>query len=289
MIDLPHDHQSFVIKSFEPAYLAPAVRTTLVQRADAARQSLRACRSCPRNCDVNRMIDEEGFCRTGRHARVCSAFAHFGEESCLVGTHGSGTIFFGGCNLRCVFCQNADISQGDSGIPHSADDIAAIMLTLQVNHCHNINFVTPEHVVPQVIEALTIAIEAGLRLPVVYNTSAYDSVESLRKLEGLIDIYMPDFKLWSPDYCELYIGARDYAQRAREAIAEMHRQVGDLYYLPEGTACRGLLIRHLIMPGLLDESARHLRLARPLRLARHLHQHHGPVSSRQPRGRTSDR
>ncbi|HSW44983.1 MAG TPA: radical SAM protein [Phycisphaerae bacterium] len=249
------DRDRFVIDSFRPAYFDPRVRDSLPRRRLRAVEALRACRSCPRNCGVNRLADEIGFCAVGRQARVCSAFAHFGEESCLVGSHGSGTIFFGGCNLRCVFCQNADISQGRSGEPMSADEIAAVMLALQERGCHNINFVTPEHVVPQTIEAVTIAIERRLRLPIVYNTSAYDSVESLYQLDGLIDIYMPDFKLCSPEACERYLGARDYADRAREAIREMHRQVGDLCCTPDGVAARGLLVRHLVMPGLLDESA----------------------------------
>jgi len=246
----------FVVSSFRPAYLAPEVARSLPERVRTARESLHACRSCPRNCGVNRLNDEEGFCRTGRHARVCSAFAHFGEESCLVGIRGSGTIFFGGCNLGCVFCQNADISQGDAGVPQSAEDIAAIMLALQERLCHNINFVTPEHVVPQTIEAIALAVEHGLRVPIVYNTSAYDSAESIQQMEGLVDIYMPDFKLWSPQACARYLTAGDYAEHARQAIAQMHRQVGDLRYTPDGVACRGLLVRHLVMPGMLEESAR---------------------------------
>ena len=253
---MPSADRRFITASCEPAYLAPEVARSLPKRVRTARESLPACRSCPRNCGVDRMAEKEGFCRTGRHARVCSAFAHFGEESCLVGRHGSGTIFFGGCNLRCVFCQNADISQGADGVPRSAEDIAEIMLALQERLCHNVNFVTPEHVVPQTIEAIALAVERGLRVPIVYNTSAYDSVESIRQMEGLVDIYMPDFKLWSPQACERYLTAGDYAERARQAIAEMHRQVGDLRYTPDGVACRGLLVRHLVMPGMPEESAR---------------------------------
>jgi len=249
----------FVVSSFRPAYLAPAVADTLAQRSRAAVDSLGACHSCPRNCGVNRLAGEEGFCRTGRHARVCSVFAHFGEESCLVGARGSGTIFFGGCNLGCVFCQNHDISQGDAGMPRPAKDIAALMIALQERGCHNVNLVTPEHVVPQMIEAVAIAIEGGLGVPIVYNTSAYDAVESIRAMEGLVDVYMPDFKLWSRACCERYLGARDYAERARAAIGEMHRQVGDLCLTPDGVACRGLLVRHLVMPGLMEESAAILR------------------------------
>lgn len=224
--------------------------------AGAAAELLRSCTVCPRECRVNRLADETGFCRIGRLARVASAFAHFGEEDCLRGRRGSGTIFFAGCNLGCVFCQNWDISHGDEGRPCSAETIARMMLDLQEQGCHNINFVTPTHVLPQIVEAIAAAVERGLRVPIVYNTGGYDSVESLRLLDGLIDIYMPDFKLWSPEACELYLTARDYGERARAAIAEMHRQVGDLKFTPDGLACRGVLVRHLVMPGLLDESRR---------------------------------
>jgi putative pyruvate formate lyase activating enzyme len=244
----------FVIEDFTPAYLAPEVYRGLSGRVAAAIESLRCCRACPRRCEVDRLSERVGFCRTGRHAAVCSAFAHTGEERCLVGRHGSGTVFFGRCNLHCVFCQNWDISQEESGTPCEADSLADVMLALQEKGCHNINFVTPEHVVPQAIEALAIAAERGLELPVVYNTSGYDSMESLRLLDGLADIYMPDFKLWSPDLCAEYLNAKDYAEHARQAITEMHRQVGDLTFTPDGVACRGLLVRYLVMPGLPDES-----------------------------------
>jgi putative pyruvate formate lyase activating enzyme len=186
---------------------------------------------------------------------VSSAFAHHGEEDCLRGTRGSGTLFFGGCNLRCVFCQNADISQQRAGRECTAREIAGLMLDLQERGCHNVNLVTPEHVVPQLVEALVLAIGAGLRVPVVYNTSAYDSLASLRLMEGLVDIYMPDFKFWSAASSLRYCLARDYPERAREAILEMQRQVGPLRLGPDGVARRGLLLRHLVMPGLLDESA----------------------------------
>jgi len=189
---------------------------------------------------------------------VTSYFAHGGEERCLSGRFGSGTIFFGHCNLRCVFCQNHDISRdlppGPKTPGRGAPAIAAMMLRLQEAGCHNINFVTPEHVVPQVLEALVTAAEHGLRLPVVYNTSAYDSLESLRFLDGVVDIYMPDFKLWSPEACRRYLMAEDYAEHARAAILEMHRQVGPLALDGEGVATRGVLVRHLVMPGLLDET-----------------------------------
>ncbi|MDK1292895.1 MAG: radical SAM protein, partial [Actinomycetota bacterium] len=197
-------------------------------------------------------------CKTGRHAVVSSAFAHFGEEDCLRGWLGSGTIFFAHCNLRCVFCQNYDISQGvPPGVDRevtTAPELAAMMLTLQSMGCHNINFVTPEHVVPQVLEALPIAVESGLTLPIVYNTSAYDALESLAWLDGIVDIYMPDFKFWSPERARAYMKAADYPEAARAAVKEMHRQVGPLVMDADGLAQRGVLLRHLVMPGLLDET-----------------------------------
>jgi putative pyruvate formate lyase activating enzyme len=177
-----------------------------------------------------------------------------GEENCLRGTRGSGTIFFTRCNLHCVFCQNDDISQSMPGQEVSAAQIADAMLALQDKGCHNINFVTPSHVVPQIIEAIALAADQGLRVPIVYNTGGYDRVETIRRLDGLVDIYMPDFKFWSNASGRRYLHAADYSARAREAITEMHRQVGDLCFTPDGLACRGLLIRHLVMPGLLQES-----------------------------------
>mgnify|MGYP005839788597 CR=1 FL=1 len=244
----------FVIDPFEPAYLLPARRGGLRETATAAVEALRSCRCCPRRCEVNRFANEALFCRTGRHARISSAGPHYGEEECLRGRGGSGTIFFSMCNLRCVFCQNHDISQQAAGEEMTAKEIASLALDLQRRGCHNINFVTPEHVVPQVIEAIAEAVDGGLRLPIVYNTSAYDSLDSLRRLDGLIDLYMPDFKLWTPRRARAYLKAGDYPDRAREAIAEMHRQVGDLRFGPDGVARRGLLVRHLVMPGLLDEA-----------------------------------
>jgi putative pyruvate formate lyase activating enzyme len=203
---------------------------------------------------VNRLEDKARICRTGRHALVSSAFAHFGEEDCLRGWRGSGTIFFAGCNLRCVFCQNWDISQQSDGRPMTAKEIARLMLGLQEQGCHNINLVTPEHVAPQVVAALAAAISDGLRLPIVYNTSAYDAVSSLRLLDGLVDIYMPDFKCWSRETARRLLKAKDYPERAREAILEMHRQVGDLLIGGDGLARRGLLVRYLVMPGQLEEA-----------------------------------
>jgi len=241
------------VEPFEPAYLRLA-NDELAARVAAGLEELRNCRACPRDCEVDRMADEEGLCHTGRLARVASAFPHFGEEDCLRGWKGSGTIFFSGCNLRCVFCQNWDISQRPAGEACTPERIADMMLALQERGCHNINFVTPEHVVPQVIEALAAAIPRGLRLPVVYNTSAYDSVESLRLLDGLIDIYMPDFKFWSAERSAALAKAKDYPERARAAIREMYRQVGDLRMGPDGLAQRGLLVRHLVMPDQIEEA-----------------------------------
>ncbi len=237
-----------------PAYLDAQVRQSLPDRIRRAHEDLLSCRACPRNCGVNRMAEETGVCATGRLARVASAGPHLGEEACLSGRHGSGTIFFALCNLHCVFCQNWDISQQPNGRPTEAGRIAELMLSLQAYGCHNVNLVTPEHVVPQMVEALAIAIDGGLRVPVVYNTSAYDNVASLRLLEGMVDIFMPDFKFWSADAADRLSKARDYPDRARNAIREMHRQVGELRFDPQGLACRGVLVRHLVMPGQIDQS-----------------------------------
>ncbi len=245
----------FVIDDFEPAYLGLYRRGELAARVEQALAELEDCCACPRNCHVNRLKGEQRVCHTGRHAIVSSAFPHFGEEDCLRGWNGSGTIFFGLCNLRCVFCQNWDISQQRAGRECTASEIAELMLALQGQGCHNINFVTPEHVAPQVIEAIAVAVPAGLRLPIVYNTSAYDALSSLRLLDGLVDIYMPDFKFWHRESARRLAKAKDYPERAREAIREMHRQVGELRFGPDGLARRGLLVRHLVMPGQEDEAA----------------------------------
>ena len=245
----------FVLDPFEPAYLELHRSGGMAERVATAVRELVDCCACPRDCHVNRLADESKFCRTGRHALVTSAFPHHGEEDCLRGSRGSGTIFFSLCNLRCVFCQNSDISQQASGVECSAERIAELMLALQTQRCHNINFVTSEHVVPQVIEAIGEAIPRGLCLPIVYNTSAYDSLESLKLLAGIVDIYMPDFKFWKSDTAKRLCKAKDYPDRAREAVAEMHRQVGPLKFGPDGVARRGVLIRHLVMPGQLDETS----------------------------------
>jgi putative pyruvate formate lyase activating enzyme len=244
----------YVVDSLAPAYFDRAVRRSMPDRVAAAMEELTCCCACPRNCKINRVKDETRVCNTGRRAIVSSAFPHFGEEDCLRGWKGSGTIFFSMCKRRCVFCQNWDISQRRSGRELNASQLADTMPALQDHGCHNINFVTPEHLAPQIVEALAAAIDRGLRLPVVYNTSAYDALSSLKLMDGLVDIYMPDFKFWRPDTAKRLAKAKDYPERAKDAIREMHRQVGELRFLPNGLACRGVLVRHLVMPGQLDET-----------------------------------
>jgi putative pyruvate formate lyase activating enzyme len=241
-------------RDFLPAYLKTHAEEKMAEKVQIARALLRSCRVCPRACQINRWENKTGICRIGRWARVSSAFAHFGEEDCLRGWNGSGTIFFSGCNLGCVFCQNFEISKRVEGRELNSGQLASVMLDLQAAGCHNINLVTPEHVVPQILEALLQAIPGGLHLPLVYNTSAYDSLESLRLLEGVVDVYMPDFKFWDRQWCGKYLRAADYAEAARRAIKAMHEQVGDLRMDEEGLALRGVLVRHLVMPGLLEET-----------------------------------
>ncbi|GIW45700.1 MAG: radical SAM protein [Candidatus Binatia bacterium] len=267
----------------EPAYLRLVRSGELASRVRRAREELSCCRVCPRECRVDRLhatppphgladseqrgaeravpsyIPKGTACFTGRWARVASAFAHFGEEDCLRGWNGSGTVFFSFCNLRCVFCQNWDVSQVGEGRELRAEELAAVLLDLQHQGCHNINFVTPEHVVPQVLEAVLLAAEAGLCIPLVYNTSAYDSLTSLALLDGVIDIYMPDFKYASADLAKRYLKASDYPLVARRVIREMHRQVGPLCFDSRGLACRGLLVRHLVMPGAREDAVEVLR------------------------------
>jgi len=235
--------------SFQPAYLKLWDSGELSRRVGLGLEKLADCVLCPRSCHVNRLEDETKVCKTGRYAIVSSYFAHLGEERCLRGTRGSGTIFFSSCNLRCVFCQNYEISWQGEGRATKPDELAAIMLHLQGKGCHNINFVTPEHVVPQILEALLPAVERGLRLPLVYNTGAYDSADSLALMDGIVDIYMPDFKFWDPGQARRYAKAPEYPDTARRAIKEMHRQVGPLVTDEDGIAMRGVLLRHLVMPG----------------------------------------
>jgi len=209
---------------------------------------LKECRLCPRQCKVDRLNNEKGFCKTGRRAKVASYNAHFGEEAPLVGRFGSGTIFFAFCNLRCSFCQNYEISHLGEGAELEAKDLAAIMLELQGRGCHNINLVTPTHIVSQILNALLLAVENGLTVPIVYNCGGYERVETLKLLKGIIDIYMPDFKFWDQKWADRYSNAPDYREMAVKAFKEMHSQVGDLKIDKNGIAERGLLVRHLVMP-----------------------------------------
>ena len=232
----------------DPSYLALHKTGELRKRAARAMTMLKCCRLCPRDCRVDRTREERGYCRTGRYAAVASFGPHFGEEAPLVGSGGSGTIFFSSCNLLCTFCQNYEISHLNEGSEVQPHGLADMMLGLERAGCHNINLVTPSHVVPQILEALPLAVEGGLRLPLVYNTGGYDRVETLRLLHGIVDIYMPDFKFWDPEPAGTFCNAPDYPDRVRAAIREMHSQVGDLVTDSRGVAVKGLLVRHLVMP-----------------------------------------
>lgn len=251
------------------SYVALSRSGELRRRVVEAVAGLRACRACPRECSADRSgkppVDDGrgrrglrgglGFCRTGRLARVASYGPHFGEEAPLVGQGGSGTIFFSYCNLACVFCQNWEISHGGEGEEVTAEELATMMLRLQQRGCHNINLVSPSHVVPQVLEAVEIAAQRGLTLPLVYNTGGYDAVKTLQLLDGVVDIYMPDAKYANEVVAAGCSGVPDYVMRNRAAILEMHRQVGDLVIDGSGVAVRGLLVRHLVLPGGLAGTA----------------------------------
>ena len=235
--------------SFEPAYVKLLGRGDLRERIEQGWARLADCDLCPRDCHINRLQSSKGaVCRTGVRAMVASFGPHFGEESCLVGRHGSGTIFFSWCNLRCQFCQNYDISQLGEGREVDPEEIAVMMLALQQRGCHNINFVTPSHVVPQILAAVAIAAERGLCIPLVYNTGGYDALVSLKLLDGIVDIYMPDMKYAAEDVARRYSKVRGYPAVNQAAVQEMHRQVGDLVCDRDGIARRGLLVRHLVLP-----------------------------------------
>ncbi|MBE0416025.1 MAG: radical SAM protein [Dehalococcoidia bacterium] len=220
----------------------------LEERVGRTRAILKDCQLCPRQCHVDRLRGERGMCRTAAEAVVSSFGPHFGEEAPLVGTHGSGTIFFTNCNLRCMFCQNYPISQLGQGWVASKGEIAKMMLSLQERGCHNINLVTPTHVVPQILEALQVAVGLGLSLPLVYNCGGYESLETLRLLDGIVDIYMPDMKYSDERNARRFSGVKDYPSVNQAAVKEMHRQVGDLQIDKRGVARRGLLVRHLVLP-----------------------------------------
>jgi len=247
---------------FEAAYLRLLRSGELKRRVARAFARLEACDICARECGVNRHLSAEGAgCRTGLRAVVSSAGPHFGEERPLVGRGGSGTIFFSWCNLRCQFCQNAEISQLGYGREVEAEDLAQMMLGLQAQGCHNINLVSPSHVVPQILAGLLLAAEAGLHLPLVYNTGGYDSLKTLALLDGVVDIYMPDMKYADEEVARRFSGVRDYPAVNQAAVKEMH-QVGDLVTDERGVAQRGLLVRHLVLPEGLAGTAKIVRFLR---------------------------
>ena len=240
-----------------PEYLKAFKSRTLEYRVKKAIAVLDSCTLCPRRCGVDRTAGETGTCKTGRRAVVASYNAHFGEERPLVGRNGSGTIFFSHCSLQCNFCQNYEISHLGEGCAVADDQLATIMLELQQAGCHNINLVTPSHVVPQILNAVYLAAQQGLSLPLVYNCSGYDRVETLQLLDGIVDIYMPDFKFWHADVARDTCNAPDYPELAQHALLEMHRQVGDLVIdKTSGLAVKGILVRHLVLPGGLAGTAK---------------------------------
>lgn len=232
----------------EPCYLETFAGGRLKEKAERARAAMSRCTLCPHRCGADRAGGGRGKCRTGMLPVVSACHPHFGEESVLVGRGGSGTIFFTNCNMACIFCQNYDISHLGRGEEVSYDDLARMMLSLQSKGCRNINLVSPTHMVHAVLEALLRAVPAGLRLPLVYNTGGYDSPETLEMLDGVVDIYMPDFKYMDPDAAGRLSGTPDYPTAACAALEEMHRQTGDLVTDARGEACRGLLVRHLVLP-----------------------------------------
>ena len=233
---------------YEPSYVRLHESGELSERINSLNNILESCEICPRRCRVNRIEDEKGYCKSGRELYLSSYGPHFGEERELVGRNGSGTIFMTNCNLLCVYCQNYDISHLGYGEKTSRERAAEIMLNLQRRGCHNINLVTPTHYAPQLVEAVETAIEKGLRLPLVWNCGGYENVEVIELLEDIVDIYMPDMKYGSTEPAGRYSETPDYFQRSKEAVKEMHRQVGDLKIDNRGIAFRGLLIRHLVLP-----------------------------------------
>ena len=235
---------------WQPAYARLNAAGKLAERVDEAYSHLERCDLCPRMCGVNRLAGQKGFCDATARVRVYSHTPHFGEELPLVGARGSGTVFFSHCNLRCVFCQNWPIAHEGRGRLISDERLATMMLDLQRRGCHNINVVTPTHVMPNILSAIQIALRQGLSVPICYNTGGYESVEIVRLLDGIVDIYLPDLKFMDGKQSALYAtaGAPDYPARAQESIIEMHHQVGDLVFDERGIARRGLMVRHLVMP-----------------------------------------
>jgi putative pyruvate formate lyase activating enzyme len=235
-------------KDFRAVYLETYEKGLFPERIRQAFLLLEKCTVCPRKCSVDRTRGEKGFCRAGGLPEISSYGPHFGEERPLVGRHGSGTIFLTYCNLGCIFCQNYSISRLGEGDEISFEKFSGIMVQLQRTGCHNINFVSPSHFVPHILKALPAAIEKGLTVPLVYNTGGYDSLDALKLLDGVFDIYMPDFKYTRSDVAEKYSQASDYPAVVEAALKEMHRQTGDLVMDEQGIALRGLLVRHLVLP-----------------------------------------
>ena len=237
-----------------PSYLKTHADGSLEQRTARLEEELGSCTLCPRECRVNRLEGDLGYCQAPAELVISSVFAHYGEEAPLVGSGGSGTIFLTHCNLKCLFCQNHEISMGGDGTPCSHKKLAAAMIDLQRRGCHNINFVTPTHYVPQILRSLTMAIDQGLSIPLVYNCGGYESLEVVRLLDGIVDIYMPDIKFLSKELAQRFCNAPDYPDVVREVVKEMQRQVGDLVTDDNGIAQRGLIIRHLVMPSLAENT-----------------------------------
>jgi len=234
--------------AFIPSYIKLYKTDKLIERIELLKRKLEECTLCPRECRVNRVKGEQGFCKSGNKLKFSSAHPHFGEERQLVGRYGSGTIFFTNCNLGCIFCQNYEISHLGQGKEITQEELADTMLSLQKLGCHNINLVTPTHFVPQWVCALSIAIGKGLNIPIVYNCGGYENIETLKLLDGIVDIYMPDAKYADAEVSQKYSKAKDYPQVMKKALLEMHRQVGDLQINNDGMATRGLLVRHLVLP-----------------------------------------
>ncbi len=243
-----------VNRDFKAAYLALLHSGELRRRVQLAHERMHECDLCARDCAIDRYT-KKGACKTGVRAAVSSSGPHFGEEDPLRGYRGSGTIFFAWCNLNCQYCQNYDISQLGHGREVEPEDLAAMMLTLQAQGCHNINLVSPSHVVAPILAAVLTAAEAGLRLPLVYNSGGYDSMEALRLLDGVVDIYMPDMKYADAETAHRYSRIQNYPAVNQATVKEMHRQVGDLVMEERGVALRGLLVRHLVLPGGLAGTA----------------------------------
>jgi len=242
-----------------PGYVKLYQSGELSKRVAKLYAVLESCKLCARKCQVNRLSGEKGYCRSARELVVSSFGPHFGEEPELVGQHGSGTIFLTNCNLLCRYCQNYEISHRGEGDAVTEETVAQYMLKLQNLGCHNINLVTPTHFTPQLVKAIEIAAGKGLNIPIVWNCGGYENIDTIRLLDGIVDIYMPDIKYSQREPAEKYSSTPDYFDRCREAVAEMHRQVGDLTGDERGIARRGLLVRHLVLPNNLAGSEAILR------------------------------